>query len=397
MTEDINKQPSPEKQKGQADKEVGIEDKIYEGFLVGRGEEVIKNLIIEKGAEEVFANLTKIIKKEMIDFGSGLPGNESFSRQIDKIASEEIGGVKKSESANFFRTGGDEFVGLIKTEGQEPMLIYCDLARLNLYNTLGGHAGGDEVIKTVGERLRFVLEGIDLSKDNKELEKFLSQNITEEITKIDVNKFKNLPPNAPEVHLDFGFAKFSEAKEIYQQVYEKNNVRHEPDEKKRFLIDIFKKIADKRSDINKSLWRVEHLCQKVKKIIVDAKEMRVVDGIGEKEMIVEEKKVDKKINDLIEKIKSGLVKTEEAQKEIKIYQELKNQINFFSIEIKHSLKALHGLEKEDIFTLAKVEEEGLRRELSARMVKEKMKTEEVEKFLESKKLAELIFEKAFQE
>ena len=48
MTEDINKQPSPEKQKGQADKEVGIEDKIYEGFLVGRGEEVIKNLISKK-------------------------------------------------------------------------------------------------------------------------------------------------------------------------------------------------------------------------------------------------------------------------------------------------------------------------------------------------------------
>jgi len=38
----------------------------------------------------------------------------------------------------------------------------------------------------------------------------------------------------------------------------------------------------------------------------------------------------------------------------------------------------------------------LRRRLSARMVKEKMKTEETERFLESKKLAELIFEKAFQ-
>ena len=140
----------------------------------------------------------------------------------------------------------------------------------------------------------------------------------------------------------------------------------------------------------------------IHRVIIDEKFVSLLKRIyewkeeDEKEMIVEEKKVDEKIKDLTERIKSSLIKTEEAQKELKIYQELKDQINFFYSEIKHSLKALHGLEKEDIFTLAKVEEESLRRRLSARMVKEKMKTEETERFLESKKLAELIFEKAFQ-
>jgi len=405
MTKNINNRPFSERQKaqiGQDSEEIKIENEIYDAYLSGsrdRRDEVVKNLMTKRGAEEVISTLTKIIEKEMIDLGSGLPGNESFSRQLNKIAAEELVGEKKRITAKFFRTGGDEFVGLIKAKEQEPMLIYCDLAQLNLYNTLGGHAGGDEVIKAVGGSLRSISESIDLNKDNKELEKSLSQNISEKISEIDVNKFKNLPPQAPKVHLDFGLAKFSEAKEIYQQVYEKNHPRQvNPDEEKRILIDIFKKIADKRSDINKSLWRVEHLCQKARKIIDEAKKTGVVVGIeeDEKEMIVEEKKVDEKIKDLTERIKSSLIKTEEAQKELKIYQELKDQINFFYSEIKHSLKALHGLEKEDIFTLAKVEEESLRRRLSARMVKEKMKTEETERFLESKKLAELIFEKAFQ-
>ena len=122
MTKNINNRPFSERQKaqiGQDSEEIKIENEIYDAYLSGsrdRRDEVVKNLMTKRGAEEVISTLTKIIEKEMIDLGSGLPGNESFSRQLNKIAAEELVGEKKRINAKFFRTGGDEFVGLIKAK-----------------------------------------------------------------------------------------------------------------------------------------------------------------------------------------------------------------------------------------------------------------------------------------